>query len=100
VKDVALIGLAALTVLSCGSPMPHSAQLTAVSVPVEASSVPLDPHDPSVHSIGSFAYAGGIEIKGSDSTGVHELSDLRCTNSFGISFARGVTCYGRLTTVG
>jgi hypothetical protein len=77
VKEAALIGLAALTVLSCGSPALHSARLTAVPVPVEASSVPLDPHDPSVRSIGSFAYAGGIEIKGSDSTGAHELSDLR-----------------------
>jgi hypothetical protein len=71
------MGLAAVTVLSCGSPAPHSARLTAVSVPVEVSPVPLDPRDPSVRSIGAFAYAGGIEIKSADSTGVHELSDLR-----------------------
>ena len=76
-KAAALIGLAALTVLSCGFPAPHSARLTAVSVPLEVSPVPLDPHDPSVRSIGAFTYAGGIEIKGADSTGVHELSDLR-----------------------
>ena len=76
VKNAALIGLAALTVMSCGSLAPESARLTAVSVPVEVSAVPLDPHDPSVRSVGAFAYAGGIEIKGADS-GVHELSDLR-----------------------
>ena len=39
--------------------------------------MPLDPRDASVRSIGSFAYAGGIEISGADSTGIHELSDLR-----------------------
>ena len=76
-KDGALIGLAALTVLSCGPPAPQNARLTAVSVPVAVSAVPLDPRDPSVRSIGAFAYAGGIEIKGADSIGVHELSDLR-----------------------
>jgi hypothetical protein len=75
-KEAALIGLAALTVLSCGSLAPASARLSAVSVPVEVSAVPLDPHDPSVRSVGAFAYAGGIEIKGADSR-VHELSDLR-----------------------
>jgi hypothetical protein len=64
-------------VLSCGSPTPQSARLTAVSVPLNVLPVPLDPHDPSVRSIGAFAYAGGIEIKGTDSIGVHELSDLR-----------------------
>jgi hypothetical protein len=77
VKGVALMGLAALTMLSCRSPMPQSARVAAVLVPVEVSPVPLDPHDPSVRNIGAFVYAGGIEIKGADSTGVHELSDLR-----------------------
>src|SRR5262245_38216708 len=75
-KEAALMGLLALTMLSCGSLAPESARLTAVSVPVEVSAVPLDPHDPSVRSVGAFAFAGGIEIKGADS-GVHELSDLR-----------------------
>jgi hypothetical protein len=77
VKDTALIGLATLTVLSCCSPAPQSTRLTAVSVPLEVTQVPLDPHDTSVRSIGAFTYAGGIEIKGAGSTGVHELSDLR-----------------------
>ena len=77
-KNAALVGLAAFSVLSaCGSPVPQRARLAAVSVPVEGTPVPLDPHDPSVRNIGAFAYAGGIEIKGADSTGVHELSDLR-----------------------
>ena len=76
-KDAALIGLAALTVLSCGSPALQSARLTGVSVPIEVSPVSLDPRDPSVRSIGAFAYAGGIEIKSADSPGVHELSDMR-----------------------
>jgi hypothetical protein len=76
----AWIGLAALTV-SCGFSAPQSARLTAVSVPVEVSPVPLDPHDLSVRSIGAFAYAGGIEIEGADSTGVHELSDLRIVSN-------------------
>jgi hypothetical protein len=77
VKDVALIGLAAVTLVSCGSPAPQSARLTAVSVPMEVSPVLLDPHDPSVRSIGAFTYAGGIEIKSADSAAVHELSDVR-----------------------
>ena len=76
-KIAALVALAALSVLSaCGS-APQRARLVAVSVPVEVSPVPLDPSDPSVRRIGSFTYAGGIEIKGADSTGAHELSDLR-----------------------
>jgi hypothetical protein len=77
VTHAALIGLAALTVLSCGSLAPQSARLSAAAVPVEVSPVPLDPHDPSVRSIGAFVYAGGLEIKGPDSPGVHELSDVR-----------------------
>ena len=76
-KNAALVGLAALSVLSaCGSPEPQRARLAAVSVPVEVTPVPLDLHDPSVRNIGAFVYAGGIEIRGADS-GVHELSDLR-----------------------
>jgi len=77
VKHPILIGLAALTVLSCGSLAPQSARLTAASVPVEVSPVPLDPHDPSVRRIGAFVYAGGLEIKSPDSPGGHELSDVR-----------------------
>ena len=42
------MGLAALTVASCGSLAPESARLTAVSVPVDVSAVPLDPHDPGI----------------------------------------------------
>ena len=77
-KNATLIGLAALSVLSaCGSPVPQRARLTAVSVPVEVTPVPLNVHDPSVRSIGAFAYAGGLEIKDTDSTGAHELSDVR-----------------------
>jgi hypothetical protein len=72
-----LIGVAALTVLSCCVPAPQSTRLTAVSLPLEVTPVPLDPHDTSVRSIGAFTYAGGIEIKGADSTGIHELSDVR-----------------------
>jgi hypothetical protein len=77
VKGVALMGLAALTMLSCRSPVPQSARVAAVLVPVEVTPVTLDLHDPSVRSIGAFVYAGGIEIKSAESTGVHELSDLR-----------------------
>jgi hypothetical protein len=76
-KGVVFIGLAALTMPSCGSPAPQGARLTGVSVPIQVSPVSLDPRDPSVRSIGAFAYAGGIEIKSADSPGVHELSDMR-----------------------
>jgi hypothetical protein len=76
-RDAALIGFAALTLLSCGSAMPRTAPPTAVSVRVEVTPVPLDPRDPSRRSIGSFVYAGGIEIKGAGSTTTFELSDLR-----------------------
>jgi hypothetical protein len=76
-RDAAFIGLAALTVLSCGSATPRTARATAVSIRVEVMPVPLDPHDPSKRSIGSFAYAGGIEIRSAGSTTIFELSDLR-----------------------
>jgi hypothetical protein len=77
VKKAALIGLAALTALSCGPRMAQRARAAAVSVPIEVTPVPLDPQDPGVRSIESFAYAGGFEIGTADSTGIHELSDLR-----------------------
>jgi hypothetical protein len=76
-RDAAFIGFAALTVLSCGPAMPRTPPATAVSVRVDVMPVALDPHDPSARSIGSFAYAGGIEIRGAGSTTIFELSDLR-----------------------
>ena len=75
-RDAAVVGAAALTVLSCGSPM-RPAAATPVSVRVAVVSVPLHPHDPSVRSIGSFSYAGGIRISSTSSTTILELSDLR-----------------------
>src|SRR5687767_1957689 len=68
-----LVSLVALTALSCDSPLPQRGRSTVVSVTAEATPVALDPYDASVRRIGSFAYAGGIEIRGA----IHELSDLR-----------------------
>ena len=76
-REAAIIGVAALTALSCGPAMPPTARATAVSVRVEVTPVPLDPHDPSERRIGSFVYAGGIEIRSAGSTTIFELSDLR-----------------------
>ena len=52
-----------------------------VSVRVHVAPVPLDPRDPGKRSIGSFAYAGGIEITDRGRTAVTELSDLRILSS-------------------
>ena len=57
--------------------MPPTARATEVSVRVDVTPVPLDPHDPNERRIGSFVYAGGIEIRSADSTTIFELSDLR-----------------------
>jgi hypothetical protein len=39
--------------------------------------VPLNPIDPMQTAIGAFGYAGGIELRGVDTTRLHGLSDLR-----------------------
>jgi hypothetical protein len=71
----ALIGAAALTLLSCRSPTPRIAP--AEPIHVEVTPVVLDARDPGVRSIGSFVYAGGIEIRAVGAETIHELSDLR-----------------------
>ena len=76
-REAAFIGFAVLTALSCGPTVPRTARATAVSVRVDVTPVPLNPQDPSEHRIGSFVYAGGIEIRSPGSTTIFELSDLR-----------------------
>ncbi len=76
-RAAAIIGVAALTALSCGPAMSRTARATAVAVRVDVTPVPLDPHNPNERRIGSFVYAGGIEIKSVDSATIFELSDLR-----------------------
>jgi hypothetical protein len=72
-----------LTVLSCDSTPRRSGPLPAApaageSVPFQVTRVPLDPQDSSRQRIGSFVYAGGIEIRAA--AGVEfELSDVRLT---------------------
>jgi hypothetical protein len=73
----ALIGVAALTLLSCGVAPPRIAP--AGPIRVEITPVLLDPRNPGIRSIGSFTYAGGIEIKAVVSGTIRELSDLRVT---------------------
>ena len=75
VRDVVFIAVATLTVLSCGC-TPPTAPETAAAIRVEAIPVPLHPDDPAKRTIGSFAYAGGIEIKSAGSPTIFELSDL------------------------
>jgi hypothetical protein len=76
-REGVFIGFAALTVLSCGPAMPRTSRAAAVSVRVEVTPVPLDPRNPSERRIGSFVYAGGIEIRSPGSATIFELSDLR-----------------------
>ena len=73
----ALFILTALLMASCRSPTLQSDRPTADSVRVEVTPVPLDSQDASVRRIGSFTYAGGIEIHAAGSSEIHELSDLR-----------------------
>jgi hypothetical protein len=73
-KVRALIAVAALMLLSCATSAPRIAPAEPISV--EITPVLLDPRDPDVRSIGSFTYAGGIEIKALGGT-ILELSDLR-----------------------
>ena len=76
-RDAAFISFAALTVSCCGSAMPRTAPAAWETVRVDVTPVPLDPHDPGTGNIGSFVYAGGIEIRGAGSPAFFELSDLR-----------------------
>ena len=76
-RAAAFLALAALTALSCGPALPRTARATAVPISVEVTPVPLNAHDPSQRRIGSFVYAGGIEIRSPGSTTIFELSDLR-----------------------
>jgi hypothetical protein len=76
-RHAAVIGFAALAVASCAPRMPGSDPATEVSIRVDVAPVLLDPRDPGKRSIGSFAYAGGIEIRDGVPAGIAELSDLR-----------------------
>jgi hypothetical protein len=71
------VAIAALTAMACASPPVQPPQENVELVRLEVRSVPLDPQDPGKRAIGSFVYAGGLEISGVSSTLVAELSDLR-----------------------
>jgi hypothetical protein len=70
-------GLALLTALCC-SPVepPAIPAATASSLDLDITPVRLDPGNPGARAVGSFAYAGGLEIRDPSST-IRELSDLR-----------------------
>jgi hypothetical protein len=72
-----LTGLALLLGSSCATRMPQTPRTGSGSVAIEAMPVRLHPHDPSVLRLGSFEYAGGVEIRSPRATGLRELSDLR-----------------------
>jgi hypothetical protein len=72
-----LLVVAALTLLSCASAPPRSATANADAVHLMVEPVPLDPQDPTRTRIGSFVYAGGLEISSAGFPPVLELSDLR-----------------------
>jgi hypothetical protein len=79
---------AVLLTLMCFACTSNEAGLTETSSPVADTSlgrrveimstpVPLNPRDPMQTAIGAFGYAGGIELRGVDTTRLHGLSDLR-----------------------
>ena len=72
-KVGALIGAVALTLASCGFGTPRTAP--AGSIRVDVTPVMLDARNPGIGGIGSFIYAGGIEIRAEGT--ILELSDLR-----------------------
>lgn len=74
-RDAALIAITALTVLACGCSASRTG--SAVSIRLDVTRVPLDSQDPGRTSVGSFVYAGGIEIRDRGNTAIFELSDLR-----------------------
>jgi hypothetical protein len=63
--------MAVTALIGCCATLPATG---VVPIQIVVTPVPLDADDPGRHNIGSFAYAGGIEIR---SQQIHELSDLR-----------------------
>jgi hypothetical protein len=75
----ALIFLA-LAALSCHSSAPRS-DVSPEFLRLQVTPVPLDPHDARRQRLGSFAYAGGIEIRAAMPGVIFELSDVRVVSS-------------------
>jgi hypothetical protein len=72
-RDAAVIAVAALLACGCAAPRTGS----AVAISLDVTPVPLDSRDPGRRSVGSFVFAGGIEIRDRGATAIFELSDLR-----------------------
>lgn len=75
-----LNGLAWLAVLAISACV-RDAEPTRASVAFETIAVPLAPRDPSLNRVGSFVYAGGIEIKSAETSGLHGLSDIEIVSN-------------------
>ena len=67
-------------------------------ITVDAAPIPLDAHDRSVTAVGSFRYAGGLELTSSQTDLLHELSDIIVDkdNRFAVVGDAGVLFEGRL----
>ena len=76
-RHTLVLAFAALTALSCGSTTPRSAPAIPASIRIEVTPVSLDSTDPGKRSVGSFVYAGGIELRAATAGVSFELSDLR-----------------------
>jgi hypothetical protein len=65
---------------------------------IEAVPVPLDPQDPAVTAVGDFRYAGGVALTSSETSLLHELSDITVTGQdrFAAVGDEGVLFEGRL----
>jgi hypothetical protein len=65
---------------------------------IEAVPVPLDPRDPAAISLGDFRYAGGLALSSSETSLLHELSDITVTGEdrFAAVGDAGVLFEGRL----
>jgi hypothetical protein len=78
---VVQIGIAITAMLALWTASQLVPASRAVSVTVAVTPVPLNPHDLSQHTVGEFAYAGGIALRSRPTDHLHGLSDLEVTDS-------------------
>ena len=70
------LGLA-LALAACAGVQVNTPENKTAAIVVDAEPILLDPADPARHSLGNFAYAGGIAITSRQTQRLHGLSDLK-----------------------